>query len=135
MIQVRLSDAELVQFEKIKSKLKLKSNADTLRRMIQSATRNSGQSLTQMEQLHKSAEDLEAKVDALLWNDSNITKNLNEIAHAANIAKDNDPANTETWNWIIQQLQQIFPSIEELDQVSNKVKKFLKRGHDKSGDA
>ena len=86
-----------------------------------------------VEKLSKVYNDLDAKADALIWNSSNVTKNLNEIAHAANIAKNNDPANETTWNWIIQQLQQIFPTINQLNQVGSETKEFIKKELDKDG--
>lgn len=133
MIQVRLSDKEFEQFEAIKESLKKKNNAATLREMIQLAPFVGKKTQAYVEKLSKVYNDLDAKADALIWNSSNVTKNLNEIAHAANIAKNNDPANETTWNWIIQQLQQIFPTINQLNQVGSKTKEFIKKELDKDG--
>ena len=91
MIQVRLSDKEFEQFEAIKESLKKKNNAATLREMIQLAPFVGKKTQAYVEKLSKVYNDLDAKADALIWNSSNVTKNLNEIAHAANIAKNNDP--------------------------------------------
>ena len=131
MIQVRLSDKEFEQFEAIKESLKKKNNAATLREMIQLAPFVGKKTQAYVEKLSKVYNDLDAKADALIWNSSNVTKNLNEIAHAANIAKNNDPANETTWNWIIQQLQQIFPTINQLNQVGSETKEFIKKELDK----
>ena len=133
MIQVRLSDKEFEQFEAIKESLKKKNNAATLREMIQLAPFVGKKTQAYVEILSKVYNDLDAKADALIWNSSNVTKNLNEIAHAANIAKNNDPANETTWNWIIQQLQQIFPTINQLNQVGSETKEFIKKELDKDG--
>lgn len=133
MIQVRLSDKEFEQFEAIKESLKKKNNAATLREMIQLAPFVGKKTQAYVEKLSKVYNDLDAKADALIWNSSNVTKNLNEIAHAANIAKNNDPANETTWNWIIQQLQQIFPTINQLNQVGSETKEFIKKELDKYG--
>lgn len=133
MIQVRLSDKEFEQFEAIKESLKKKNNAATLREMIQLAPFVGKKTQAYEEKLSKVYNDLDAKADALIWNSSNVTKNLNEIAHAANIAKNNDPANETTWNWIIQQLQQIFPTINQLNQVGSETKEFIKKELDKDG--
>ena len=133
MIQVRLSDKEFEQFEAIKESLKKKNNAATLREMIQPAPFVGKKTQAYVEKLSKVYNDLDAKADALIWNSSNVTKNLNEIAHAANIAKNNDPANETTWNWIIQQLQQIFPTINQLNQVGSETKEFIKKELDKDG--
>lgn len=133
MIQVRLSDKEFEQFEAIKESLKKKNNAATLREMIQLAPFVGKKTQAYVEKLSKVYNDLDAKADALIWNSSNVTKNLNEIAHATNIAKNNDPANETTWNWIIQQLQQIFPTINQLNQVGSETKEFIKKELDKDG--
>ena len=133
MIQVRLSDKEFEQFEAIKESLKKKNNAATLREMIQLAPFVGKKTQDYVEKLSKVYNDLDAKADALIWNSSNVTKNLNEIAHAANIAKNNDPANETTWNWIIQQLQQIFQTINQLNQVGSETKEFIKKELDKDG--
>ncbi|GFI59494.1 hypothetical protein [Limosilactobacillus walteri] len=135
MIQVRLNDAEMKQFEAVKLSLSEKTNAATLRELIRLAPLTEEQSQTQVKHLLKEYDDLDAKISALMWDSSNVTKNLNEIAHAANIAKNNDPTNEDTWNWIIQQLQQVFPTIQQLNQLCNETKSYLKKGLDEIGSA
>lgn len=135
MVQVRLNDAEMKQFEAVKLSLSEKTNAATLRELIRLAPLTEEQSQTQVKHLLKEYDDLDAKISALMWDSSNVTKNLNEIAHAANIAKNNDPTNEDTWNWIIQQLQQVFPTIQQLNQLSNETKSYLKKGLDEIGSA
>lgn len=133
MVQVRLNDAEMKQFEAVKLSLSEKTNAATLRELIRLAPLTEEQSQTQVKHLLKEYDDLDAKISALMWDSSNVTKNLNEIAHAANIAKNNDPTNEDTWNWIIQQLQQVFPTIQQLNQLCNETKSYLKKGLDEIG--
>lgn len=135
MVQVRLNDAEMKQFEAVKLSLSEKTNAATLRELIRLAPLTEEQSQTQVKHLLKEYDDLDAKISALMWDSSNVTKNLNEIAHAANIAKNNDPTNEDTWNWIIQQLQQVFPTIQQLNQLCNETKSYLKKGLDEIGSA
>lgn len=135
MIQVRLSDDELRRFEVIRQGLKAKNNASALRQLIQLAPLVGKQPQAQVEHLLKIYDDLDAKAAALLWNSSNMTKNLNEIAHAANIAKNNDPANKTTWNWIIEQLKNMFPTIEQLNELGNETKDYLKKELDAIGGA
>lgn len=135
MIQVRLSDDELRRFEVIRQGLKAKNNASALRQLIQLAPLVGKQPQAQVEHLLKIYDDLDAKAAALLWNSSNMTKNLNEIAHAANIAKNNDPANETTWNWIIEQLKNMFPTIEQLNELGNETKDYLKKELDAIGGA
>lgn len=135
MVQVRLNDAEMKQFEAVKLSLSEKTNAATLRELIRLAPLTEEQSQTQVKHLLKEYDDLDAKISALMWDGSNVTKNLNEIAHAANIAKNNDPTNEDTWNWIIQQLQQVFPTIQQLNQLCNETKSYLKKGLDEIGSA
>lgn len=135
MVQVRLNDAEMKQFEAVKLSLSEKTNAATLRELIRLAPLTEEQSQTQVKHLLKEYDDLDAKISALMWDSSNVTKNLNEIAHAANIAKNNDPTNEDTWNWIIQQLQQVFRTIQQLNQLCNETKSYLKKGLDEIGSA
>ena len=135
MIQVRLSDDELRRFEVIRQGLKAKNNASALRQLIQLAPLVGKQPQAQVEHLLKIYDDLDAKAAALLWNSSNMTKNLNEIAHAANIAKNNDPANKTTWHWIIEQLKNMFPTIEQLNELGNETKDYLKKELDAIGGA
>ena len=135
MIQVRLSDDELRRFEVIRQGLKAKNNASALRQLIQLAPLVGKQPQAQVEHLLKIYDDLDAKAAALLWNSSNMTKNLNEFAHAANIAKNNDPANKTTWNWIIEQLKNMFPTIEQLNELGNETKDYLKKELDAIGGA
>ena len=75
MIQVRLSDTEMKNFEAIKSTLNEKTNAATLRELIQLAPLVGKQSQEQVKHLLNTYDDLEAKVSALLWDSSNVTKN------------------------------------------------------------
>lgn len=134
MIQVRLSDTEMDQFEKVKVALKQKTNAATLRELIQLVPLVGEEPQKEVKHFLKVYDDLDARTNALLWNSSNMTKNLNEIAHAANIAKENDPANVTTWNWIIEQLRQIFPTVKELNKQGKTVDDFLKKELDSIGD-
>lgn len=106
-----------------------------MRQLIQLAPLVGKQPQAQVEHLLKIYDDLDAKAAALLWNSSNMTKNLNEIAHAANIAKNNDPANETTWNWIIEQLKNMFPTIEQLNELGNETKDYLKKELDAIGGA
>lgn len=127
MIQVRLSDDELKEFEAVKAGLKEKNNAATLRKLIQLAPLMGKKPQAEVEHLLKQYDDLDAKASALLWDSSNVTKNLNEIAHVTNIAKNNDPADATTWNWVVQQLQQIFPAVQRLNQAAGELQQQLKK--------
>ena len=69
-------------------------------------------------------------MDGLLWSSSNISKSLNEIAHATNSAQQVDPANRETWNWVIQQLNSLLPAAESLKQVASSTKKYCSQAYE-----
>lgn len=135
MIQVRLSDSDFKQFEAVKAGLNEKNNASTLRKLIQLAPLVGKQPQAQVEHILSTYDDINAKAGALLWDSSNMTKNLNEIAHAANIAKNNDPSNAATWNWVIQRLQQLFPTIKQLNQLGTEMQQYLKEELDTVGSA
>lgn len=127
MIQVRLDDDEMKQFTQIKAVLGRANNASTLRYLIKLAPLVNKQSQAQITKLEGSFNDLEAKSSALLWDSSSLTKNINEIAHAANVALNNDPANEATWNWIVEQLQQIFPTVQQLNQAATDLQNQLRK--------
>lgn len=134
MIQVRLSDNEFSDFNKIKKSLKAENNADALRKLIADKNLIGENTLQGIESMTTKYDDLTAKVDALMWDSRNLTNNMNQVAHAANVAKDSDPSNTTTWNWIIEQLQKMFNVIEQLSNSASETNAWLKesrasRGH------
>lgn len=125
LIQVRLTDSQLKQFTAVKKSLHATNNASAVRQLI--ADKKLTSSTTQ-EALNNSItmyNDLSAKLDSLLWNSSNITSNINQIAHVLNTAAQNDPDNTETWNWVVQQLQIINSSINGLNELVSEAKPWL----------
>lgn len=131
MIQVRLTDEQFVAFSKLKKNMKAENNADTLRKLINDKQLTSGSTYQDLQKMVTQYDDLSAKIDSLMWDSRNMTNNLNQIARAANIAKDTDPTNADTWNWVIEQLQTIFPTVEKLSTTSSDVNTWLKesRGH------
>ncbi len=128
MIQVRLSDQEFSEFEDVKQQLNAKNNAAALRELI--ADKRVIDKHNDLELISKKYDDLSAKMDGLLWSSSNISKSLNEIAHATNSAQQVDPANRETWNWVIQQLNSLLPAAESLKQVASSTKKYCSQAYE-----
>lgn len=131
MIQVRLSDDQLASFNKIKKSIHAENNADALRKLINDKQLINDSTQQDLQKMVTKYDDLNAKVDSLMWDSRNLTNNMNQLAHAANVAKDNDPTNTDTWNWIVNQLQAIFPAVKKLSSTSSDVKAWLNesRGH------
>lgn len=125
LVQVRLTDNQLKQFDAIKKSLHAANNADTVRKLIIDKKLTNG---TTQETLHKLVaryNDLSAQLDSLLWNSSNVTNNVNQVSHVLNIAAQEDPGDAETWNWVIQQLQLITSSINNLNKLANEAKRWL----------
>lgn len=125
MVQVRLTDNQLSEFEEVKQQLNAKNNATALRTLI--TDRKLLTKHDDIKLINDKFDDLLAKADGLLWSSSNITKSLNQIAHAANSAQQVDPANIKTWSWIVQQLNSILPAVESLKQFANSTKKYCNK--------
>ncbi len=132
LIQVRLTDSQLTQFNRVKQVLHASNSADAIRKLINDKKLTS----TTQEALHDISnqyDDLTAKVNALMWDSRNVTNNMNQIAHAANIAKDTDPSNADTWNWIVVQLQKMFPVVEKLSNSASATNAWLKESRGSHG--
>lgn len=125
LIQVRLTDSQLGQFAVVKKALHATNNADAVRKLIVDKKLTNG---TTQEALRKSVSrynDLSAQFDSLLWNSSNIASNVNQISHVLNIAAQEDPGDAETWNWIMQQLQLVTSSTNNLNKLVSGAKRWL----------
>ena len=61
-------------------------------------------SQVKLDKLWNTYQNLDVQLSSLLWSMSNLTNNLNQVAHALNIAKDEDPDDENTWNWTNAQL-------------------------------
>lgn len=133
MVQVRLSDDQFSAFNKIKKQLNAENNADALRKLINDKQLINGSTQQDLQKMVTKYDDLSAKIDSLMWDSRNLTNNMNQIAHAANVAKDNDPSNSDTWNWIVVQLQKIFPAVEKLSNTSSTVNSWLKESRGNHG--
>ena len=68
-----------------------------------------------------------------MWDSRNIASNMNQIAHSTNIAKEVDPANTDTWNWVLNQLKSLFPSIQKMNLTVSELKQVIKESRDGHG--
>lgn len=133
MVQVRLSDDQFSAFNKIKKQLNAENNADALRKLINDKQLINSSTQQDLQKMVTKYDDLSAKIDSLMWDSRNLTSNMNQLAHAANVAKDTDPSNIDTWNWIIEQLQNIFPSVEKLSTTASNVNNWLKESRGNHG--
>jgi septum formation inhibitor-activating ATPase MinD len=130
MVQVRLSDQQYNEFETLRKQMGINNNAATLRQLIDDR-KNLGQvGQNAVAQVQQTYNDLSAKLEGLMWDSSNVTKNMNEIAHTANIAKNSDPTNSETWAWIIKALQTEYQQLLKLNGLVDDTKKFLRESRD-----
>ncbi|MFR0532271.1 hypothetical protein ACLUXY_08070 [Limosilactobacillus reuteri subsp. suis] len=125
MIQVRLSDRDFNSFEVLRNKMGAKNNAAALRQLINEKKRIGTPSQSAVNDLQQTYDDLAAKLDGLMWNSGNITNNMNQIAHNTNLAKESDPANVETWNWVVNALKTEYQPVQQLSELVQEVKNFL----------
>ena len=125
LIQVRLTDAQLSEFDDVKKLLHVSTSADALRKLINDKKLTSGVTKEALNSAVDQYNDLSAKLDSLLWNSSNITNNVNQASHVLNVAAQNDPEDVETWNWVMQQLQSIRQATDSLSQLVDDVKDWL----------
>ncbi len=133
LIQVRLTDSQLKEFDNVKRALHADNNADAIRELINDKGLTSGTTQDALHDISTQYNDLTAKIGALMWDSRNLTSNMNQIAHAANIAKDTDPSNADTWNWIVNQLQKMFPVVEKLSSSASATNAWLKESRGSHG--
>lgn len=149
VVQARLDDTELKQFVAVKNLLSAKSNSDAFRKMIANeklaAEQKSGKQLSweqlqqsplaqiniddnQLKEIAEKYGDIQAHLESLDYAASNLTNNMNQIAKGVNQAKETDPANIQMWNWVIQALNKMFPTIQQLQGFVNQAKVAVKKG-------
>lgn len=130
MVQVRLTDSQYNDFELLRKQLSAQNNAEALRKLIDDRKNIGTAGQTAIKQLQQTYDDLEAKLAGLMWDSSNITKSMNQIAHAVNIAKKTDPSNTQTWNWVVNAIQTEYKPIVKLSNLVDDTKKFIKESRE-----
>lgn len=128
LVQVRLTDDQLKQFDSVKQILHAENNSDAIRQLISDKKLTDGTTQEALTQAVNQYTDLSAKLDSLMWNSSNITNNVNQVAHILNAAAQADPEDVDTWNWVMQQLQAIATNNNQLRQLVDEVKHWLSEG-------
>lgn len=128
LVQVRLTDDQLKQFDSVKQILHAENNSDAIRQLISDKKLTDGTTQEALTQAANQYTDLSAKLDSLMWNSSNITNNVNQVAHVLNAAAQADPEDVDTWNWVMQQLQAIATNNNQLRQLVDEVKRWLNKG-------
>lgn len=86
-----------------------------------------------IKQIGQNFEQIQSQLSGLLWSVTNLTNNVNQLSHVANLAKQEDPADADTWNWIINSLQQILPAIQEVKSTAQQIKQSIKSDNKRSG--
>lgn len=94
--------------------------------MLQSLLQLQGGSNDVLDKISTNFADLDSLVQGLLWNSSNIANNLNQIAHAVNLAAKQDPADVDTWQWTINALNALMQSTKKLHDTAREVHTFIK---------
>ncbi len=125
LVQVRLTDSQLHQFNDVKRSLHTTNSADAIRKLISDKKLTSSTTQEALNSAVNQYNDLSAKLDSLLWNSSNITSNVNQASHVLNLAAQNDPEDADTWNWVMQQLQSIRQTADSLSQLVDDAKDWL----------
>lgn len=70
--------------------------------------------------------DLQAQLSGLLYDATSMSNNLNQLAHAANLAKQDDPSDTDTWNWIIESLNKLLSVANNLQKATTDIRESIK---------
>ena len=125
LIQVRLTDSQLTQFDTVKKSLHAETSADAIRKLINDKELTSSTTQEALNNMLDQYNDLSAKLDSLLWNSSNITNNVNQVSHVLNEASQSDPEDADTWNWVMQQLQSIRQAVDSSSQLIGDAKNWL----------
>lgn len=94
--------------------------------MLQSLLKVNGTDLNVLNNISDSFQDLDALVQGVLWNSSNLANSLNQIAHIVNIANADDPSDADTWEWVIDALNTIMPAVNDLRTSANEVRQFIR---------
>ena len=91
--------------------------------MLQSLLKVNGTDLNVLNNISDSFQDLDALVQGVLWNSSNLANSLNQIAHIVNA---DDPSDADTWEWVIDALNTIMPAVNDLRTSANEVRQFIR---------
>lgn len=93
---------------------------------LQSLLTANGNDFEVLTDIKASFDDLDALVQGLLWEASNLSNSLNQIAHVVNIAAKEDPADVDTWEWVIDALNKLLSVSNNLRKVGNEVHSYIK---------
>lgn len=117
MVQVRMNNKEFRKFWLVRRKLKAENNSAALRKLIELAATNNGESIEDSQQKQLLLEEVSASNQALLRQVTGIANNVNQVAHGVNALVAGDPDNEESWNWVVtnvQAIQRQLPALENL---------------------
>lgn len=106
----------------LRSMWKLQGRSTALQSLL--TINNSSSSV--LNDIQSSFDDLDALVQGLLWEASNLSNNLNQVAHVANLAAKEDPADVDTWQWVIDALNKLLSASNNLRKISNDVHDYIK---------
>ena len=95
----------------------------------------SNEGLNAINKIHSSYNNIQAQLEGLLWSATNLTNNTNQIAHAANVALQNDPTDADVWNWVINEIQKLLPIADQLREKVSAIKIATKTTGNNNGDS
>ena len=122
MVQVRMNNKEFRKFWLVRRKLKAENNSAALRKLIELAATNNGESIEVSQQKQSLLEEVSASNQALLRQVTGIANNVNQIAYGVNKLNANDPDNQQSWDWIVQNVQRVNQQVPMLKQLVKTVK-------------
>lgn len=122
MVQVRMNNKEFRKFWLVRRKLKAENNSAALRKLIELAATNNGESIEDSQQKQSLLEEVSASNQALLRQVTGIANNVNQIAYGVNKLNANDPDNQQSWDWIVQNVQRVNQQVPMLKQLVKTVK-------------
>lgn len=93
---------------------------------LQSLLTVKGNDFEMLNDIKASFDDLDALVQGLLWESSNLSNNLNQVAHVTNIAAKEDPADVDTWQWVIDALNKLLSASNNLRKIGDEVHRYIK---------
>ena len=95
----------------------------------------SNEGLNAINKIQSSYNNIQAQLEGLLWSATNLTNNTNQIAHAANVALQNDPTDADVWNWVINEIQKLLPIADQLREKVSAIKIATKTTGNNNGDS
>ena len=67
-------------------------------------------------------DDVDNQLSSLNWVATNMSSNLNQIAHGVNSVIATDPENEDAWNWVFDNLKELNETASEVKQAAREIR-------------